>query len=257
MKKYWEDVLEIDEPQKTLILVIEDEEELRETIKEVLELKDFRVIVAENGKIGIKKAIDHKPDLIICDIMMPEVDGYEVVTEVRKNPDLDLVPFVFLSAKHTSQDLRLGMGLGADDYLVKPFKIHELLQTVETRLKKIERLKKAFLQHYSIMEEYIFINSHMVRGPLCNILGLIRLMAEMEPFKSHEWTKMLLESAQKLDQVITEANKILSIGLKLDESSTLYSDLDEKEDAEESDSTEDENQENEGQDEGADDDPKT
>jgi len=120
------------------ILVIEDQEEVRENICEILELTGYEVRSAENGKRGCESAVQWTPDLILCDVMMPELDGFGVLKILRKRPDTQTIPLVFLTAKVEPADLRKGMGLGADDYLMKPFDDTELLEAVELRLKKRE-----------------------------------------------------------------------------------------------------------------------
>jgi CheY-like chemotaxis protein len=124
------------------ILLIEDNEDVRENIAEILELSNYKVIVAENGKTGIEQALEHVPDLIICDIMMPVLDGYGVLHAVHKNDALKNIPFIFLTAKTERGDFRKGMELGADDYITKPFSGTELLNAVDSRLKKVELLKQ-------------------------------------------------------------------------------------------------------------------
>lgn len=126
------------------ILIIEDNEDVRENITEILELANYEVLAAENGKVGVSYAQQHHPDLIICDIMMPELDGYGVLHILSKNPSTAPVPFIFLTAKAEKDDFRKGMNLGADDYLTKPFDDIELLDAVETRLKKGEMFSKTF-----------------------------------------------------------------------------------------------------------------
>lgn len=118
------------------ILVIEDEEEVRENIKEILEVSQYQVIVAEQGTIGLKLAQSHSPDLIICDIIMPELDGYEVIKALRENSKTEKIPVIFLTAKVEYSDQRMGMELGADDYLTKPFLTQDLLNAVAARLKR-------------------------------------------------------------------------------------------------------------------------
>ena len=120
------------------ILVIEDDQNIRESIIDLLETANFRVITATNGKEGLEAAVSNYPDLILCDVMMPVMDGYEVITEIRKNKDLKETPFIFLSAKSQKIDVRKGMDLGADDYLTKPFKAQELFDAVETRIWRTE-----------------------------------------------------------------------------------------------------------------------
>jgi CRP/FNR family transcriptional regulator, cyclic AMP receptor protein len=124
------------------ILLIEDNDAIRENTGEILELANYEVILAENGKVGVEKAIEHHPDLIICDIMMPVLDGYGVLHAVHKNEAIKNTPFIFLTAKTERSDFRKGMELGADDYITKPFDGTELLNAVDSRLKKIDLLKK-------------------------------------------------------------------------------------------------------------------
>ncbi|MDB5062132.1 MAG: response regulator [Mucilaginibacter sp.] len=118
------------------ILIIEDNNDIRENIVEILELADFQVYQANNGKTGIELAVKHKPDIILCDIMMPDLDGYGVLYMLNKNPKTAAIPFIFLTAKAERIDLRKGMEMGADDYLTKPFDDIELLGAIESRLKK-------------------------------------------------------------------------------------------------------------------------
>ncbi len=126
------------------ILVVEDNQEVRENLEEVLELYGYQVFSAANGKIGVQKAIETNPDLILCDVMMPELDGYGVLNILSKRQETAGIPFIFLTAKSEKEDFRRGMNLGADDYITKPFYKDELLQVIETRLLKSERLKQPF-----------------------------------------------------------------------------------------------------------------
>ncbi|MBU3714581.1 MAG: response regulator [Ferruginibacter sp.] len=126
---------------KTLLL-IEDNDEIRENTAEILELSMYRVLTAPNGKEGIELAIEKKPDLIICDIMMPVLDGYGVLHAIQKYEELKNIPFIFLTAKTERVDVRKGMELGADDYITKPFEGTELLNAIDSRLKKSDILKK-------------------------------------------------------------------------------------------------------------------
>lgn len=124
------------------ILLIEDNDDIRENTAEILELANYKVIVAANGKIGVEKALQEIPDLIICDIMMPVLDGYGVLHAVHKNDAIKNTPFIFLTAKTERNDFRKGMELGADDYITKPFEGTELLNAVDSRLKKIDLFKQ-------------------------------------------------------------------------------------------------------------------
>ena len=109
------------------ILLIEDNKDMRENTSEILELAHYKVSTAKNGKEGVELAQKQKPDLIICDIMMPVLDGYGVLHMLSKNPETANIPFIYLSAKAERSDLRKGMEMGADDYLTKPFDDIELL----------------------------------------------------------------------------------------------------------------------------------
>lgn len=124
------------------ILLIEDNDDIRNNTAEILELSNYHVVLAKNGRIGVEKAIESKPDLIICDIMMPGLDGYGVLHAIHKHEEIKNTPFIFLTAKADRTDLRKGMQMGADDYITKPFTGTELLEAVESRLKKLEMLRK-------------------------------------------------------------------------------------------------------------------
>lgn len=123
------------------IIVIEDNQEVRENLVEILSLSGYDAFEAENGKVGIKVINENKPDLILCDVMMPELDGFGVLKILNHNPDLMHIPFMFLTAKAEKTDFRKGMGLGADDYITKPYDDVELLEAIDMRLKKSEKLK--------------------------------------------------------------------------------------------------------------------
>jgi CheY-like chemotaxis protein len=116
----------------TTILVIEDEPDVRENLQEILELEDFNVLTAENGRIGLQLAIEQQPNLIICDVMMPELDGYGVITSLRQNPVTAGTPFIFLSAKATDEDRQKGLQLGANEYLTKPFTPKDICIAIES-----------------------------------------------------------------------------------------------------------------------------
>ena len=126
------------------ILVIDDNNDLRENTAEILDLAGFKTLTAENGKRGVEVATREKPDVIVCDIMMPELDGYGVLHMLRKNPDTQNIPFIFLTAKTERSDFRKGMEMGADDYVTKPFEDIELLNAIEVRIKKSEVLQQNY-----------------------------------------------------------------------------------------------------------------
>jgi DNA-binding NarL/FixJ family response regulator len=121
------------------ILIIEDEVEMRRNIVTVLRFEKYLPLAAENGRQGVALAKKEKPDLILCDVMMPQLDGYGVLQELRADAELALIPFVFLTAKGEKEDLRSGMNLGADDYLTKPVPKADLLRAIEARLVRAEQ----------------------------------------------------------------------------------------------------------------------
>jgi CRP-like cAMP-binding protein len=131
------------------ILLIEDNQEVRENTRDILMLANYHVVTAENGKKGVELAQRERPELIICDIMMPELDGYGVLHILGKNEETASIPFIFLTAKTEKTDIRKGMNLGADDYLTKPFDDTELLNAIEARFRKSAMQKK----HYEATAE--------------------------------------------------------------------------------------------------------
>ena len=124
------------------ILVIEDEAQTREIFLRCLKFEKFEGVGAENGSTGVRLATKHRPDLVVCDIMMPDMDGYEVLSSLRKNETTASIPFIFLTAKVTMSDLRQGMTLGADDYLTKPCTVESFLDAIASRLKRQEDLRR-------------------------------------------------------------------------------------------------------------------
>jgi CRP/FNR family transcriptional regulator, polysaccharide utilization system transcription regulator len=136
------------------ILIIEDNNDVRENTAEILELANYKVLQAENGKIGVEIAQKMKPDLIICDIMMPVLDGYGVIHLLNKNSETASIPFIFLTAKSERLDFRKGMEMGADDYITKPFDDIELLKAVEGRLKKSEILRAEYSKNVAGLNKF-------------------------------------------------------------------------------------------------------
>lgn len=140
---------------KKKILLIEDNQVMRENTAEILELAQFEVATAENGKIGVQRAKEFKPDLIVCDIMMPILDGYGVLHLLSKDPQTASIPFIFLTAKAEKSELRKGMELGADDYLTKPFEETALLNAIEVRLKKNALVKEEFARTLEGLNQFL------------------------------------------------------------------------------------------------------
>jgi len=135
------------------ILIIEDETEMRRNITALLRFHDYEPIAAENGRVGVDTARRARPDLILCDVMMPELDGFGVLHELQTDPSLARIPFIFLTAKGEKDDLREGMNFGADDYLTKPVANNDLVQAIETRLRRSEqRDNREFKADFSSVE---------------------------------------------------------------------------------------------------------
>ena len=137
------------------ILLIEDNPDMRENTAEILELADYKVLTAANGKEGVGLAKKEHPDLIICDIMMPELDGYGVLRMLGANAETSSIPFIFLTAKAEKTDFRKGMNLGADDYITKPFDDVELLDAIEIRLKKHESVYQDYPNTAKGLDDFI------------------------------------------------------------------------------------------------------
>jgi two-component system, OmpR family, alkaline phosphatase synthesis response regulator PhoP len=135
----------------TRILVIEDDAEILENIESILEIQNFETLTATDSQIGVQIAKEKDPDLIICDVTMPHLDGYGVLSQLRQNESTATTPFIFLTGRVEWADMRMGMGLGADDYLTKPFTKDELLKAIVTCLEKYSRL----IQHYCEKNEQI------------------------------------------------------------------------------------------------------
>ncbi len=137
------------------VLVIDDNADIRDNTAEILELAGYKTFTAENGKRGVEVAQREKPDVIVCDIMMPELDGYGVLHLLRKNTDTEHIPFVFLTAKTERSDFRKGMEMGADDYITKPFDDIELLNAIEVRLKKAAILDNKYAPSQQGINQFI------------------------------------------------------------------------------------------------------
>ncbi|MBX9895768.1 MAG: response regulator transcription factor [Nitrosomonas sp.] len=125
-----------------LLLVIEDEKALRENLIGIIAHYGFRVIGAPSGEEGIQLALQHTPDIIICDIMLPGVDGFDVYRNIKASLQFPEIAFIFLTAKSTRSDIRTGMDMGADDYLTKPFTKEEMLNSINARIAKLSRIRE-------------------------------------------------------------------------------------------------------------------
>lgn len=198
------------------VLLIDDSFDIRENVSEILALSNYIVFKAANGQEGIDLAHRKNPDLILCDIMMPVVDGFGVFMELNKNLDTAGIPFVFLTAATELESRQTGLRLGADDYIIKPFNEQLLLSTIEARINRHraakERRKKEQLAYITELEELMHITSHKVRKPVCNILGLLKLLDmddEMNAEKMREVLVYSKECALELDTFTRELTLFL------------------------------------------------
>jgi two-component system, sensor histidine kinase and response regulator len=194
---------------KNKILVIEDQEDIRSTLVEMLTEEGYYMLEAENGRLGINIVISEIPDLIICDVAMPEVNGYEVLNYVRDNSFTEAIPFIFLTAKVSQVDVRQGMELGADDYLTKPFTRAELLGAISTRLEK----KKSFDRQTQRKINDLCINishslPHELYTPLNGIIGLSRLLRDNFDSTDKE------EGIMMLDEILISGQRLYSLTQK-------------------------------------------
>jgi two-component system sensor histidine kinase/response regulator len=200
------------------ILVIEDERSIRETILELLEVEGFQVIGAENGSIGIQRAQEYLPDLILCDVVMPRPDGYGVLSALRQNSTTATIPFIFLTAMGTKESVRQGMQMGADDYLTKPCTAAELLGAITSRFEKQEILVSQSQQQLDDLRNSIALSlPHEVRTPLHGILGLAELLIEdyqtIERQEILEVAEGIYSAADRLHRLIQ--NYLLYVELEL------------------------------------------
>jgi CRP/FNR family transcriptional regulator, polysaccharide utilization system transcription regulator len=160
------------------VLIIDDNAGVLENVKELLELAGYGVFSACNGKEGLTLAKIHKPDLILCDVMMPELDGYGVLRAIENISELAGTPFVFMTAKVEQSDFRKGMDMGADDYLAKPFSGDDLLKVVDARLKKMKSIKKSFANKINLIPEYI--DSAKIEGDITILLSNHRIVKKIK-----------------------------------------------------------------------------
>ena len=164
---------------KHTILIIEDETSIRNDLAEILLFEGYEVLTAENGAQGIETAIEQLPDLILSDVMMPETDGYEVLSTLRENPSTRLIPVILVTAMADKEDMRTGMNLGADDYLIKPFTRQELLNSINIRLQKVDFLtekRQSDLQELRL--QLIKYLPHELNTPLNGIIGIGQILKD-------------------------------------------------------------------------------
>lgn len=191
----------------TRILVIEDDAAIRDTLTDVLEYKGYTVISTDNGISGLALAQSETPDLILCDIMLPGLDGYGVKLALNEVPRASSLPFIFITARTAREDVRQAMALGADDFLVKPFGSHELLDAVAARLQRNRQIANSRTIEMNQVREYINLTlPHELRTPLTGILGyLYALKSDFETLEAgavHEMLDHIERSAMRLNHLI-------------------------------------------------------
>ncbi|MEO8396782.1 MAG: response regulator, partial [Chloroflexota bacterium] len=190
-------------PEMARILIIEDNSLLRDDIAQTLEYEGYSVLTAANGIIGVASALSALPDLILCDVRMPELDGYGVLKVLRAQPTTNTIPFIFLTAKAARMDVRQGMELGADDYLTKPHTAAELLAAVRTRLEKRTSSERKYQQSFDELRgNLVRMLPHELRTPLIGIMGFADIMKSdadnLDPKDIREMGEVIATEAERL-----------------------------------------------------------
>jgi DNA-binding response OmpR family regulator len=191
------------------ILVIEDEDALREAVLDLLRGEGHEPLEAENGRIGVDLARAIAPDLIICDVRMPVLDGFGVLTELRRNPETATIPFIFLTASTSKEQFRHGMTLGADDYVTKPFDHDELLAAVNTRLEKQAAVRKAYEKRLNTFQQaLVYTLPHEFRTPLTAILGYAEIISmdcehnTIKPAQTLAMAQAIVQAGNRLRRLV-------------------------------------------------------
>lgn len=185
------------------ILLIEDEKTVRHNLLRMLKAEGFQAYGAENGAVGVKLVQAKLPDLVLCDIIMPELDGFGVLKELQKHQETALIPFIFLTGNPDS-DLRQGLELGADDYLTKPFQFEQLLRAIHARFNKqkiqqrqIDSLREELMKISQLVEAQNNLLANLdqeLRRPLSNIVMALKMLETDAPKESRERYLQILQS---------------------------------------------------------------
>lgn len=191
----------------TSIVVIDDDHLMRERVISTLEIKGYRALGAPDGEAGVMLIRDCAPDLVLCDVNMPAMDGYSVLEHVRYDAGMADIPFIFLTARDRRDDMRRGMSLGADDYLPKPFTTEELLSAVQTQLKKRETLRQKYEQTINVLRKnIIYALPHELRTPLSGSLGfaeVLRMDADtLSPDEVRDLATRIVTQNRRLHRVL-------------------------------------------------------
>lgn len=188
---------------KRKVLVVEDDNTIRENVSEYLQIHNFEVLTADNGKKGYNTAITEQPDIIISDIMMPEMSGLDMLIFLKKNPQTNLIPIVFTTAKADIKDVRKGMTLGADDYLTKPFEFKDLLSTINTQLSKKEIVNNYLNKEYEkSFQHWRSIANHELFTPI-NVIQNIFHISNQQSKLDHELKSVFDISITRLKRTIS------------------------------------------------------
>lgn len=188
------------------ILIIEDDLSILDNLALCLQVEGYQVLTALNGKLGIELAYQDKPDLILCDVTMPEIDGYGVIEALSSDTRMVNIPFIFMTAKCSGEDIRAGMQLGADDYITKPFLLQDLLAAIETRLAKRERLRQSgYAELERLCESLAHTLPYQLNSPLTGILGATDLLRDLgdedlDIVEIHDLVSIISTSAGQLKQ---------------------------------------------------------
>jgi signal transduction histidine kinase len=196
------------------ILVVEDDVAMAHGISDVLELNGYEVRIAHHGGEALKLMSERQPDLIVSDIMMPEMDGHELFTQIRTNPDWVLIPFIFLTAKGQKSDVRLGKAMGAEEYLVKPFEWEDLLVAVRARLARAQVVKQASRSELADLKNRILNTlSHEFRTPLTYITGYADLLQEkdLSPDQLRQFLKRMQSGSLRLSRLVEDFLFLVSL----------------------------------------------
>lgn len=193
----------------TVILIIEDEDALRDAIIDLLHFEGYQAIGAADGLAGLQAARERLPDLIICDIRMPLLDGYGVLLELNRTPETSGIPFIFLTAHASREHQRRGMTLGADDYVTKPFAHEELMAAIRARLQKQSRMRAAYEQRLDhFREQLIHTLPHEFRTPLTAVLGYAEVLAAdasadtLDPGRTLEMAQSIIQAGSRLHRLV-------------------------------------------------------
>ena len=202
--------------EKQIVLLVEDQKKMADIVIRILQKEGFEVIYAPNGVVALELAMQTKPNIVLCDINMPEMDGYDFFKHFKATNNSINVPFLFLTANSSYTDLRNGMNLGADDYLTKPISRKDLLNAITVRLHKktaleqeIEKLTEKYAEEIakkdSCLDEIGWNESHLLRAPIANLMAIVDLLDKSNlNEKNTQLIALIKPITQKLDDAIRE-----------------------------------------------------